>query len=75
MLAAHKPYTADNPMAIIYMHRNAPTPRLPEALIDLQPLLDRLMGKLAQERFENAGDAMRAIDAARAAWLTKGALA
>jgi len=75
MLAGHKPYTADNPMAIIYMHRNAPTPRLPEALVDLQPLLDRLMGKLVQERFENAGDAMRAIDAARAAWLTKGAMA
>ena len=25
MLTGRKPYTADNPMAIIYMHRNAPT--------------------------------------------------
>jgi len=74
MLTGRKPYTADNPMAIIYMHRNAPTPRLPESLSDLQPLLDRLLGKQVEERFRNAGEAMRAIDAARAAWLTKGAL-
>jgi serine/threonine protein kinase len=75
MLTGRKPYTADNPMAIIYMHRNAPTPRLPETLGDLQPLLDRLLGKQARERFRNSAEAMRAIDAARAAWLTKGALA
>jgi hypothetical protein len=62
-------------MAIIYMHRNAPTPNLPEALSDLQPLLDRLLGKEARERFKNAAECMRAIDAARAAWLTKGAMA
>jgi tRNA A-37 threonylcarbamoyl transferase component Bud32 len=74
MLAGHKPYTADNPMAIIYMHRNAPTPPLPPIYRDLQPLLDRLLGKQAQERFNDAGEAMRAINAARAAWLTKGAL-
>src|SRR5665213_1073313 len=75
MLTGHKPYTADNPMAIIYMHRNAPTPPLPEPLADLQPVLDRLLGKLAEERFKNAAESMRAIDAARAAWLTKGAMA
>ncbi len=74
MLAGHKPYTADNPMAIIYMHRNAPTPRLPESLSELQPLLDRLMSKNVSERFRNAGEAMGAIDAARAAWLTKSAM-
>jgi eukaryotic-like serine/threonine-protein kinase len=75
MLTGRKPYTADNPMAIIYMHRNAPTPRLPEALVDLQPLLDHMMSKEVQERFKNASEAMRAIDSARAAWLTKGAMA
>jgi serine/threonine protein kinase len=75
MLTGRKPYTADNPMTIIYMHRNAPTPRLPEQFADLQPLLDNLLGKQARERYRNAAEAMRAIDAARAAWLTKGALA
>ncbi|HEY2419294.1 MAG TPA: protein kinase [Steroidobacteraceae bacterium] len=75
MLTGHKPYTADNPMAIIYMHRNTPTPPLPEPLADLQPVLDRLLGKQANERFKNAAESMRAIDAARTAWLTKGAMA
>jgi serine/threonine protein kinase len=74
MLAGRKPYTADNPMAIIYMHRNVPTPRLPESLSDLQPLLDRLMSKDVHERYRNAAEAMAAIEAARAAWLTKGAM-
>ena len=38
-------------------------------------LVDRLLGKEARDRFKNAAECMRAIDAARAAWLTKGALA
>jgi serine/threonine protein kinase len=74
MLAGHKPFTADNPMAIIYMHRNAPLPKLPEPLSDLQPLLERLLGKRPQDRFSDAMDAVRALDAARTAWLLKGAL-
>jgi eukaryotic-like serine/threonine-protein kinase len=75
MLTARKPYMADNPMAVIYMHRNVPTPPLPETLADLQPLLDLMLAKHPSERFSSADEAMRAIDAARRAWLTKGALA
>jgi serine/threonine protein kinase len=75
MLTGRKPYMADNPMAVIYMHRNTPTPPLPEPLADLQPLLDRLLAKHSNDRFDSAIEAMRAIDVARTAWLTKGALA
>jgi serine/threonine protein kinase len=74
MLSGRKPFTADNPMAIIYMHRNAPLPRLPEPLGDLQPLLERMLGKRPQDRFTDAMDTVRALDAARNAWLVKGAL-
>jgi eukaryotic-like serine/threonine-protein kinase len=74
MLAGRKPFTADNPMAIIYMHRNAPLPRLPDPLGDLQPLLERMLGKRPQDRFTDAMDTVRALDAARNAWLLKGAL-
>jgi serine/threonine protein kinase len=74
MLTGHKPFTADNPMAIIYMHRNAPLPLLPEPLLELQPLLERMLGKLPQDRFSDAMDTVRALDAARAAWLSKAAL-
>jgi serine/threonine protein kinase len=75
MLTARKPYMAENPMAVIYMHRNAPTPPLPEPLADLQPLLDLMLAKHPNERFSSADEAMRAIQAARRDWLTKGAMA
>ena len=32
MLMRQKPYIAQSPMAVIYMHANAPIPLLPEAL-------------------------------------------
>ncbi len=69
MLTAQKPYSADNPMAIIYMHRNAPLPRLPEPLQALQPLLDKLLAKRPEDRFQDAGHTAHAIETARAAWL------
>ncbi len=73
MLTGQKPYTAENPMAIIYMHRNAPLPRLPEEIAELRPLLDRLLGKRPEDRFANAEQAGEAIDAARTAWLINAA--
>jgi serine/threonine protein kinase len=69
MLTGQKPYSADNPMAIIYMHRNAPLPRLPDALAALQPLVDRLLGKQPDERYRNAEQTVQALGAARTAWL------
>jgi len=56
-------------MAIIYMHRNAPLPKLPEELAELQPLLNKLLGKRPDDRFKNAAEAGQAIDAARTAYL------
>jgi hypothetical protein len=38
-------------------------------------LLDLLLAKHPNERFRSADEAMRAIQAARHAWLTKGAMA
>jgi tRNA A-37 threonylcarbamoyl transferase component Bud32/DNA-binding NarL/FixJ family response regulator len=74
MLTGQKPYTADNPMTIIYMHRNAPLPRLPEPLAELQQLLDRMLAKLPQDRFGDAAATVQAIEAARTAWLLKAAM-
>jgi serine/threonine protein kinase len=74
MLSGQKPYTASNPMAIIYMHRNAPLPRLPEPLADLQPLIDRMMAKLPVDRMTDALETAVQIDKTRTAWLLKGAL-
>jgi len=64
MLARQKPYAAENPMALIYKHKNEPVPTLPEAFAALQPLLDKLLAKKPADRFPNALAAMDAIIAA-----------
>lgn len=62
LLTAEKPFDGDNPMAIIYKHAKAPVPRLPLALQSLQPLLDRLLAKRREDRYESASTAIAAID-------------
>jgi serine/threonine protein kinase len=71
MLTGQKPYTANNPMAVLYMHRRHPLPELPAPLRELQPLLEQLMAKLPADRFQDAAAAAAAIDAARDAWLAR----
>ena len=66
MLVKEKPYTADNPMAIIYKHRKMPIPKLPSDVAVLQPLLDGLMAKDPADRFPNAAATIVAIEAAAA---------
>ncbi|HEY6455083.1 MAG TPA: serine/threonine-protein kinase [Steroidobacteraceae bacterium] len=61
MLTGRKPYVAENPMAIIYLHRKAPLPPLPQAHAALQPLVHRLLAKSPADRFESAQDAATAI--------------
>jgi tRNA A-37 threonylcarbamoyl transferase component Bud32 len=74
MLTTKKPFTADNPMAIIYLHRNSPIPELPEPLQMLQPLINKLLAKEPADRYESAQVVVKEIDAARAAWLTAGGM-
>lgn len=66
MLAGEKPYTADNPMAIIYKHRKAPIPVLPAQSAMLQPLVEGLMAKQPADRFPTASAAIVALEAAAA---------
>jgi hypothetical protein len=66
MLTGRKPYMAENPMAIIYMHRKTPVPQLPEGQNALQPLLQKLLAKEPADRFESAQQAARAISHALA---------
>jgi serine/threonine-protein kinase PpkA len=62
LLTREKPYRAENPMAIIYKHRKEPVPRLPERCAFLQPLVDRLLAKLPQDRFSTAQEAAEALE-------------
>jgi serine/threonine protein kinase len=61
MLTREKPFTAENPMAIIYKHRKEPVPRLPPACCALQPILDRLLAKSPDDRFASASEAAAAL--------------
>ena len=61
MLSGQKPYAAEDPMAIVYLHRNAPLPQLPQRLASLAPLTHRLLAKRAEDRFESATAAAAAL--------------
>ena len=62
MLTGGKPYRAENPMALIYKHRKEPVPQLAGALDGLQPLLERLLAKRPEERFQSALAAAEALE-------------
>lgn len=66
LLVGHVPYKADDSLAIGIMHITAPLPRLPENLSKLQPLLDRLLAKDPQQRFQRGNEVIEAIDALQA---------
>ena len=54
LLTGTKPFDAENPMAVIYKHAKAPIPKLPEALSDLQHIINRLLAKDPADRYANA---------------------
>jgi len=64
MLTREKPYKADNPMALIYKHRKEPVPRLPPPFEAMQPILERLLAKLPDDRFADAGEVATALEGA-----------
>jgi eukaryotic-like serine/threonine-protein kinase len=62
MLMRQKPYIAQTPMAVIYMHANAPIPLLPEGLRKYQPLLNKLLAKDPVHRFSSASALLAMIE-------------
>jgi eukaryotic-like serine/threonine-protein kinase len=62
MLTGQKPYVAEAPLAVIYMHANEPVPPLPAALKHLQPLLDSLLAKRREDRPATAEEIVSRID-------------
>jgi len=59
MLTGQVPYEAAMPLAVLYKHQYAPLPKLPEAHADLQPLLDQLMAKRPEDRFQRARELLK----------------
>jgi class 3 adenylate cyclase/CheY-like chemotaxis protein len=63
MLTGRKPYVADDAPGLIYKHVHEAVPWLPDELVDVQPLLERLMAKSPDDRFATSADALKAIRA------------
>lgn len=61
MLVGARPYEADSSVATIMRHLRDPVPRLPERLEAFQPLLDRMLAKLPEERFQRAEEVLDGI--------------
>ncbi|HPF27896.1 MAG TPA: serine/threonine-protein kinase [Steroidobacteraceae bacterium] len=62
MVAGQKPYDADNPMAILYCHAKSPIPQLPEAARAVQPVVDALLAKSADDRPASGNAAAELIE-------------
>jgi eukaryotic-like serine/threonine-protein kinase len=62
MLVRQKPYLAQSPMAVIYMHANAPIPLLPEELRKYQQLLNKLLAKDPVHRLASASALLAKIE-------------
>ena len=62
MLTGEVPYEADSTVAIMYKHVNDPIPELPKKLRILQPLLDKLLAKKANDRYQSAADIITDIE-------------
>ncbi len=56
MLTGNVPYDSENSMAVLYAHVHAPIPELPEKLSDLQPLLNNLLAKKAEDRSDDCDE-------------------
>ena len=61
MLTGEKPYQADDAFAVALKHVNDPIPKLPSGLEHYQILIDRLMAKQPEDRFDTAEDLIAAI--------------
>ena len=62
MLTGRKPYVAETPLAVIYLHANAPIPRLGPGDEHLQSLLDALLAKKPADRPRTAAEIVALID-------------
>lgn len=62
MLTGKKPYPAPTGAAIIYKHLHDPIPKLPNKFFEMQGLLDKMMAKYPQDRFQSALDLIEYIN-------------
>ncbi|GMQ97426.1 MAG: hypothetical protein BMS9Abin15_1149 [Gammaproteobacteria bacterium] len=62
MLTGKRPFRADNPMALFYKHVHSEVPKLPDKYSYIQPLVNKLMAKKPEDRFQTAEELLQALD-------------
>ena len=62
MLTGNAPYVADDSFALAMMHVTAPTPELPPELRRFQPILNKLLDKAPNQRFQSGQEFIDALD-------------
>jgi len=63
MLTGKPPFDGPDPMAVAIQHIQSPIPQLKGSLARYQPLVDRMLAKEPEERFDTGADLIKAIDA------------
>lgn len=61
MLSGRRLYDTEGPAGLVYQHVHGPLPRLEGRLAGYQGILDRLLAKAPQERFQNARELFATI--------------
>jgi hypothetical protein len=61
MLTSKKPYTGASAMEVIYKHKRAPLPAVEPHHAPYEPLLNRLLAKAPQDRFQTAREVLSAV--------------
>ncbi len=62
MLTGAKPFNARTAAALLSQHLSAPIPRLPPQLSAYQALVDRLLAKRPEDRYQSASKVLEAVD-------------
>ncbi len=62
MLTGQKPFDSTGIAELIGQHLKAPIPRLPDKLAEYQPLVDGMMAKNPDQRFQTADAVLDAVD-------------
>lgn len=61
LLTGQPPYKGDTPIAVCMQHLTAPLPSMPPNLVDLQPVMDRMLAKRREDRFANMSEFTHAL--------------
>ena len=69
LLTGEVPYTAESAVAIGIKHITSPVPLLPEELESLQPIIDRLLAKAPEDRYQDASQLIKHLDGIDLNWL------